>query len=79
MIKSTLIATTILFAGSASSVAPATAEPAVLPLPTSEVVAQIGHLEISHSPEGFDLSLTDVNTFFVDFEFAEKVTIRIGL
>jgi len=84
MIKtSILISATILGASTPSLPAPSYSatevEQILLPLPdTQAVVAQFSYLELSHGVDGFELSLTDTDAVFVDFEFAGDVHIRIG-
>lgn len=83
MIKSALIISATLFGAAAPTVLsnPATteAEQVIAPLPETEaVVAQFSYLEVSHSAEGFELSLSDTTAVFVDFEFAGDFHVRIG-
>ena len=85
MLKTTLIASAILF-GAAAPTAPladvdtATAEQTILNLPNPDaVIAQFSYLEISHGADGFGLSITDTTAVFVDFEFPGDLHVRIGL
>ena len=84
MIKTAILGTTLLFGAAAPTVPlanadPATAEQTVLNLPAADaIVAQFSYLEISHSVDGFELSITDNSDIFVDFEFPGNLHIRIG-
>lgn len=84
MLKSAIIASSVLFAASApaihpTEIEPATAQATILNLPDADtVVAQISYLEISHGIDGFGLSITDKTAIFVDFEFPGNLHIRIG-
>ena len=84
MLKSTVIASAILFGAAAPSVpltnaVPASAEQTVMKLPAADaVIAQFSYLEISHGADGFELSVTDNADIFVNFEFPGDLQIRIG-
>ena len=90
MIKTVILGTAIVFGAAGPIVptaptapitdSPATpAEQTALNLPaTDAIVAQFSYLEISHSEDGFGLSITDNADIFVDFEFPGDLHIRIG-
>ena len=84
MLKSAVIASTLLFGAAAPTpplvpVEPATAEQTVLNLPGADtVIAQVSYLEISHDADGFGFSITDNADIFVNFEFPGDLHIRIG-
>lgn len=84
MIKTTILASTVLFGAAAptaqfTETGPVTAEQVIFNLPEADVViAQFSYLEISHGADGFGVTVTDNTAVFVDFEFPGDLHIRIG-
>jgi len=85
MLKSTIIASAVLFGASVpvddlSDTHPVSAEQTILSLPKPEaVVAQFSYLELSHGENGFAVSVTDSTDIFIDFKLVGKFHIRIGV
>ncbi|WP_427453760.1 hypothetical protein [Litorimonas sp. WD9-15] len=74
MIKTTFTISALALTGAANP----TAEQVILPLPETQVVAQIAYLEIGHGPAGFEFTLGEDTAVFVDLEFPGDHHIRIG-
>lgn len=86
MLKTAIITSAFIFGAAApatphlAAADPVTAEQTVLNLPNADkVIAQFSYLEVSHSPDGFELAVTDSTAIFVDFEFPGDLHIRIGI
>lgn len=78
MIKTALFISAAALTGAANPVSGSTADPTFMPLPDTEVVAQLAYLEISHGPTGFEFTLAETTAVFVDLEFSGDRHIRIG-
>lgn len=74
MIKTSIFISAAALTGAAHP----TAEQVILPLPETQVVAQIAYLEIGHGPAGFEFTLGEDTAVFVDLEFPGDHHIRIG-
>lgn len=78
MIKTTFFISAVALTGAANPTLGSTAEQVILPLPDTQIVAQIAYLEIGHGPTGFEFTLGDDTAVFVDLEFPGDHHIRIG-
>lgn len=74
MMKTIILISAALLSGAPQPIA----EPAFIPLPDAEVVAQLAYLEISHGPTGFEFTLAKETAVFVELEFWGDRHIRIG-